>query len=174
MAVQAPYNWGPVDSEAFFTRHFFRALLQRIFVDHGIIPQPGSLGSAVEGLEVPSTPLIVGSMRKAAFSSFPAYARAAMAKLVQDPHYGKLIEQKLPDFSDAQLAAYVETYKGSKKNLSIVWSLMAFSAAVVESIIVTDRWLFLREQDAVKDCWVEPVFEYSQSPRNLVVVGVKE
>jgi hypothetical protein len=97
-----------------------------------------------------------------------------MAKLVQDPHYGKLIEQKLRGFSDAQLEAYVETYKDSKKNLSIVWSLMAFSAAVVESLIVTDRWLFLREHDAVKDCWVEPVFEYSQSPRNLVVVGVKK
>jgi hypothetical protein len=25
----------------------------------------------------------------------------------------------------------------------------------------------------VKDCWVEAVFDYQQSPRNLVVVGIK-
>ena len=51
---------------------------------------------------------------------------------------------------------------------------MAFSAGVVESLIVVDRWLFLREhQELVKDCWVEAVFDYHQSPRNLVVVGIK-
>ena len=52
---------------------------------------------------------------------------------------------------------------------------MAFSAGVVESLIVVDRWLFLKEHpDTVKDCWVEAVFDYAQSPRNLVVVGVKK
>jgi len=28
-------------------------------------------------------------------------------------------------------------------------------------------------QDVVKDAWVEAVFDYEQSPRNLVVVGIK-
>ena len=51
---------------------------------------------------------------------------------------------------------------------------MAFSATVVESLIVTDRWLFLRQHtDLVRQCWVEAVFDYKESPRNLVVVGVK-
>jgi hypothetical protein len=51
---------------------------------------------------------------------------------------------------------------------------MAFSAGVVESLIVVDRWLYLKEhEDLVRDCWVEPVFDYKQSPRNLVVVGIK-
>jgi len=44
----------------------------------------------------------------------------------------------------------------------------------VESLIVVDRWLFLREhEDVVGECWVEAVFEYGLSPRNLVVVGIK-
>jgi hypothetical protein len=49
--------------------------------------------------------------------------------------------------------------------------LMAFSAGVVESMIVVDRWLYLREEGC--EAWVEAVFDYGLSPRNLVVVGVK-
>ncbi|KAK2763003.1 hypothetical protein FQN53_007390 [Emmonsiellopsis sp. PD_33] len=179
MAVQAPYNWGPTDSEAFFTRHYFRALLQRILVDYGVVPVPGS-SSAIGGvsmeeeIEVSGTPLIVGSLRKAAFTSFTAYVRAAIAKLSRDPHYGAAILEKVAGLSDETLTRYEADYAPTKKNLSVVWSLMAFSASVVESIIVTDRWLFLKEQEGVKEAWVETVFDYGLSPRNLVVVGVKE
>jgi hypothetical protein len=55
-----------------------------------------------------------------------------------------------------------------------VWSLMAFSAGVVESLIVVDRWLWLQEQEEVAEAWVEPVFDYAVSPRNMVVVGIKK
>ena len=52
---------------------------------------------------------------------------------------------------------------------------LAFSAGVVESLIVTDRWLFLKQHaDLVEECWVEPVFDFRESPRNLVVVGMKK
>jgi hypothetical protein len=51
---------------------------------------------------------------------------------------------------------------------------MAFSAGVVEAVIVVDRWLWLKEQKEVEHAWVEPVFEYKHSPRNLVVVGIKK
>ncbi|EEQ89358.1 uncharacterized protein BDCG_04478 [Blastomyces dermatitidis ER-3] len=180
MAVQAPHNWGPEDSESFFTRHFFRALLQRVLVDYGVVPVPGvgvPIGDAptkdgVKG-EVRGTPLIVGSMRKAAFVSFAAYARAAFAKLSRDTHYGQAIREKVSGLPEEVFGEYEERYAVHRKNLSIVWSLMAFSAGVVESMIVVDRWLFLREQAGVKEAWVEAVFEYQQSPRNLVVVGVK-
>ncbi len=40
MAVQAPQNWGPEDSEGFFKRHFYRALLQKIFLDRGVVQAP--------------------------------------------------------------------------------------------------------------------------------------
>lgn len=189
MAVQAPYNWGREDSEAFFTRHYYRALLQRVLVDYGIVPTPGTVKDSSktniggkEGCddceggppeENPGTPLIVGSLRKSAFVSFPAYARAAIVKLARDPQYGELIDERLGDVSDETLLEYDDRYCSRKKDLSIAWSLMAFSASVTESIIVTDRWLFLREQKTVKDAWVEPVFNYAHSPRNLVVVGIK-
>ncbi|EEP79083.1 conserved hypothetical protein [Uncinocarpus reesii 1704] len=178
MAVQAPYNWGPEDSEMFFTRHFYRALLQRILVDYEVIPVPGSVQDSASGLantgDTPGTPLIVGSLRKSAFESFSAYTRAAISKLIHDPQHGESIRRKVAGISDDDLNEYVNKYKFAKKQLSIAWTLMAFSAGVAESIIVTDRWLFLREQKVVKHAWVEPVFEYAQSPRNLVVVGIKK
>lgn len=178
MAVQAPGNWGSDDSEGFFKRHFFRSLLQRILLDYGIVSRPGVSDSAdgdsdPAGSEAPSTPLIVGSLRKSAFTSFPVYARAATAKLARNEDYGAAIRAKVSTLSDDEFDSYERRYWSGKKNLSITWSMMAFSAQVAEAIIVTDRWLFLREQDEVKHAWVEPVFDYSQSPRNLVVVGMK-
>lgn len=170
MAVQAPYNWGLEDSRDFFTRHFYRALFQRVLVDYGI-PQPSQQDG--ENSNTPR-PLIVGSMRKANMVSFTSYARAALAKLSRDEHYGAAIRDKVLGISDSTLAQYEQAYASKKKTLSVIWTLMAFSAGVVESIIVTDRWLFLREQpDVVRDAWVETAFEYAESPRNLVVVGVK-
>jgi Methyltransferase domain len=177
MAVQAPYNWGPEDSKAFFQRHFYRALLQRILLDRGVVKQssdPDSVaGGSISGKDNAGTPLIVGSLRKACFESFRGYVRGAIAKLSQDPVDGQMILERTRDLTDEVIDHYETKWAYAKKNLSVIWSLMAFSAGVVESMIAVDRWLFLREQECVEKCWVEPVFDYAQSPRNLVVVGIK-
>ncbi|KAF2024376.1 hypothetical protein EK21DRAFT_78846 [Setomelanomma holmii] len=202
MAVQAPYNWGREDSELFFTRHFYRALLQRIFLDRGIVSAPvdaaGMVGGAVSanghtshvkwtppngrgpGLssDGTSTPLTIGTLRKFAYSDFVSYVRAAIGKLTSpnsfceiDPEF---IREKMDGLTDEDIRHYEADYAERKKELSVMWSLMAFSAGVVESVIVTDRWLWLKAQEEVEHAWVEPVFEYKYSPRNLVVVGIKK
>jgi hypothetical protein len=202
MAVQAPFNWGREDSDLFFTRHFYRALLQRIFLDRGVVSPPvdatGMSGGAVSanghtshvnwtppngrgpGLssDGTSTPLTIGTLRKFAYSDFISYVRAAVGKLtspnsfcVVDPMF---IKGKMDGLTDEDIRDYEARYAEKKKELSVMWSLMAFSAGVVESVIVTDRWLWLKEQDEVEHAWVEPVFEYKHSPRNLVVVGIKK
>ncbi|KZM19926.1 uncharacterized protein EKO05_0009993 [Ascochyta rabiei] len=201
MAVQAPFNWGRADSETFFSRHFFRALLQRIFLDRGIVsapvdasnfPGPVSANGHTShvnwtppngrgpGLssDGTSTPLTIGTLRKFAYGDFVSYVRAAEAKLVApnsfcevDPEF---IKGKMEGLTDDDIRDYEVRYAERKKELSVMWSLMAFSAGVVEAVIVTDRWLWLKEQDEVEHAWVEPVFEYKQSPRNLVVVGIKK
>ncbi|PYI29792.1 hypothetical protein BP00DRAFT_427180 [Aspergillus indologenus CBS 114.80] len=177
MSLQAPYNWGRKDSEDFFTRHFYRSLLQRVLVDRGVVAKPkipDDLYSESDAPEDAGNPLIVGSLRKSAFVSFPAYATAAVAKLSRDAHFGEKVKAGMGDLTEEDLNRYVQKYWYAKKNLSVVWSLMAFSAALVEAIIVVDRWQFLREHDSVKDCWVEPVFDYHESPRNLAVIGIKK
>ncbi|KAJ2905285.1 Methyltransferase-like protein 25 [Zalerion maritima] len=190
MACQAPYNWTESESDDFFTRHFFRAILQKMFLDKGVISRvyhrpkdESSAGEAAISIgETPfnmsTNPIIIGSLRKCCYSSFNAYVRGAVAKLCTDSEYirySPVVEEKMSDLADEEIARYEDEYLDRKRELSSIWSLMAFSATVVESLMVIDRWLFLREHgDVVKDSWVETVFDYRQSPRNLVVVGVKK
>ncbi|KAF2153366.1 hypothetical protein K461DRAFT_225110 [Myriangium duriaei CBS 260.36] len=190
MAVQAPQNWGTDDSAAFFTRHFYRALLQRIFVDLKLIPAPSAAASppptstipetGEEGEEKPdSTPVILGSLPARAYASFTTYVRAAASKLSRHTLHpstasrGAAFAAALSALSDEQIAAYETRFAHRRHQMATVWSLMAFSAGAVEALIVTDRWLWLREQEEVGTAWVQSVFEYGVSPRNLVVVGVK-
>ena len=181
MACQAPQNWSARDCESFFTRHFYRALLQRILLDCGLVDDPceeeprspGVEGGSSRNLTSARAPITIGSLRKTCYESFGAYFHGAASKLIKDSGPGDRIAQGLQGLTDEQVTAYEESYKAKKKELSIIWSLMAFSASLVESVIVVDRWLYLKEQSEVKQCWVEPVFEYAQSPRNLVVVGIK-
>lgn len=174
MAVQAPQNWGEADSDGFFTRHFYRALLQRIFLDKGVVgpPRVDCVGGSPLG-HSSGTPLIIGSLRKSCYTSFVHYVRGAVEKLVQDPERGQLFREKLAGVTDEEIEIYEREYGHRKRELSAVWSLMAFSAGVVEALIVVDRWLWLKEQKEVAEAWAEPVFDYAMSPRNLVLVGIK-
>ena len=175
MAVQAPENWTATECESFFTRHFYRALLQRILLDRGIVGKPTQDGDASPRGRTGAGPaLTIGSLRKTCYSSFTAYVRGAITKLADDQKRGPDIQRRMESLADEDILRYEGNFKEKKKELSIVWSLMAFSASVVESCIVVDRWLYLREQAEVSDCWVETVFDYRQSPRNLVVVGIKK
>ncbi|RDL36348.1 Uncharacterized protein BP5553_05700 [Venustampulla echinocandica] len=169
MAVQAPQNWAAKESDSFFTRHFYRALLQKLFLDYGVV-------SKIADSDSPDStePVSIGSLRKGCYGSFTTYVRGALEKLKQDPEKNLPLDDKMGGITDEELELYWLQHKEWKKELSAIWSLMAFSAGVVESLIVVDRWLFLKEQKhLVRDCWVQPVFEYQQSPRNLVVVGLK-
>lgn len=179
MAVQAPQNWGERDSEAFFTRHFYRALLQRVFLDYGVVGPPTAecVGGSPAGHSSGGTPITIGSLRKGCYATFVTYVRGAMEKMcapnAPNPVLRDLVTQKLCDVTDEELAAYERRYMHRKKDLSVTWSLMAFSAGVVEAAILVDRWLWLKEQEEVESAWVEGVFEHGLSPRNMVVVGVK-
>ena len=184
MAVQAPDNWGREESEAFFTRHFYRALLQRILLDRGVVKQssePDSLvggtisGNSRSGKDVQGSPLIIGSLPKTAFTSFNAYIKSALTRLTAEKaEDAPVIRQRTKDLTEEVIRHYEEDWMYARKNLAIIWSLMAFSAGVVESVIAVDRWLFLKEQECVERAWIEPVFDYKQSPRNLCVVGIKK
>ncbi|ROV92702.1 hypothetical protein VSDG_06594 [Cytospora chrysosperma] len=191
MACQAPQNWTEVESDGFFTRHFYRAVLQKMFLDRGVISKVyhNKTGTGEGGEEdggkdkdspfnVSTNPVVMGSLGKSCFKSFHAYVRGAIKKLTTNrdfSQYSKVIEERMGGITDEEIEEYARTYGPRKRELSAVWTMMAFSATVVESLIVTDRWLFLKEhEDIVQDCWVESVFDYNQSPRNLVVVGIKK
>ena len=103
-------------------------------------------------------------LKKGSFGSFYNYVKAAKEKM----GWGEEME-----FTEEEAVEYEAKYKARHKDLCVMWSMMAVAAGVVESLIVVDRYLFLKEMEGV-DAWVEQVFEYNQSPRNLVVVGVRK
>jgi hypothetical protein len=184
MACQAPGNWTEEDSEGFFTRHFYRAVLQKMFLDKGVITQinrgdstPATSDTNISPFDVGTNPVIIGALRKSCYSSFPAYVRGALAKLTTDADmdkYSEVVKDRMGDISTEEIEAYEKRFSPRGRELSAIWTLMAFTATVAEALIVTDRWLFLREHgDLVSDAWVDTVFDYAQSPRNLVVVGIK-
>lgn len=183
LACQSFANWTEKESQNFFKRHFFRAVLQRVFLDRGVVRKvryprgDGALGAPESPFDTSTSPVILGSLRKQAYNSFREYVRAAIDKLVTNESYAgcaDVVREKMAGMTDEEIGAYEEAYGPGLREMSAMWSLMAFSAAVVEALIVVDRWLFLRERaDIVKHCWVEPVFDYKLSPRNLVVVGIK-
>ena len=189
MAVQAPQNWTKEESSSFFTRHFFRALLQRIFLDKGVVSAPssrsdeenmscspaGSSWGMANGDGAGTLPVVIGNLKKKCYESFVSYVRGAVEKLAGNGgEVADLVGRRVGSLSDGEISAYERQYEAQKKELSIVWSLMAFSAGVVEAMVVVDRWLWLREQPCVEHAWVEPVFNYAKSPRNLVIVGIKK
>jgi hypothetical protein len=100
-----------------------------------------------------------------------------VTKLTTNEEYAKyspVMKERMADMTEEEIRGYEERYGRRKREVAAIWSMMAFSAGVVESLIVTDRWLYLKEhEDIVSHCWVETVFDFKQSPRNLVVVGVK-
>lgn len=184
MSCQAPLNWSREESEGFFSRHFYRAVLQRIFLDRGVVgkvrhsePAEGS-DEPESPFNVSTNPLIIGSLRKSSYGSLKAYIRGAMEKLTSSSEYkqyGEVLKEKMGDLTDEDIDKYEAIYMPRKNELCVIWSMMAFSAMVAESLIVADRWMFLKEHtELVKDAWVETVFDYGQSPRNLVVVGIKK
>ncbi|KAI5867186.1 methyltransferase domain-containing protein [Durotheca rogersii] len=162
MACQAPQNW-----------HFYRAVLQKMFLDRGVIGKVRHDGGGNHAGNEPSqtpfnfstNPVIIGSLRKSCYKTFRSYVRGAIAKLTTNSEYHEycgIIKEKMADITDGEIARYEESYGPRKRELSAIWSLMAFSSVVTESLIL------------VQDCWVETVFDYRESPRNLVVVGIKQ
>jgi hypothetical protein len=183
MACQAPHNWGEHDSNDFFTRHFFRAVSQKIFLDKGVIKKVyQSAGDDQNAESVPrniisTSPIIIGSLQKNCYKSMSSYIKGVISKLTTHSEYREhcdIVQEKMGDMTDEEIAQYESRYRDGKRQLSAIWTLMAFSAGVVESLIVTDRWLFLKQHAMVQHCWVETVFNYRESPRNLVVVGMKK
>ncbi|MCJ1328927.1 hypothetical protein MMC10_005604 [Thelotrema lepadinum] len=177
MAVQAPLNWSEQDCESFFTRHFYRALLQRIFLDCGFVNPPTAaddvIGGSVTGWKGGIEAIVIGTLPKASYRSFVAYVRAAFNKIYAEPEQGTFLKDCVKQLTDADIAAYEERFQHKKHDLCVLWTLMSFAACVVECAMVADRWQYLKEQPQVGQAWVQTVFDYGQSPRNLAVVGIK-
>lgn len=89
---------------------------------------------------------------------------------------------KLPDDTitpeEAELHYLESKKKQVDKQFVTLWTLRGLLAPIVESIILVDRWLYLRDaaqqsHDEHKGAFMYPLFDLSASPRNVVFVASK-
>ncbi|KAK9468785.1 methyltransferase domain-containing protein [Lipomyces arxii] len=153
-ACQAPTTWTKETREDFFTRHFYRALLQKIFKDRELLQNQDKL--------------IIGSLRKQWYKSFPLYCQGACKRASSES-----ITKSSPFYISEQVAQdYYNKYEHKRKRLCILWTLMASTVApLTEALIHLDRYYYLVEHDA--EAHVLVVFDHNISARNLMVVGIK-
>ncbi|KAF7731670.1 hypothetical protein EC973_008840 [Apophysomyces ossiformis] len=159
LACQAPSRWLDRKSESLkaFEHHFFRTLLQFIMVEKG-------LASAT------SAPIIGRLNKKTDFVSFPVYVQAALKRL----------NLPINAISPEESEMYYNKYKSEDvdKKIAILWTLRALLAPVLESIILVDRWLYLKEvvsdsSNPSSGVWMWPLFDPIASPRNVVMMAIK-
>ena len=101
----------------------------------------------------------VWGIRNGDLKNFQAYAARALQSL-------KLSEC----VSTAEIAEYEERYQHRSNETAILWTFSVLLCRVVESVIALDREFFLREA-GLEEVDVLPIFDYKESPRNLMVVA---
>ncbi|KAI7897018.1 methyltransferase domain-containing protein [Mucor mucedo] len=137
-----------------FDNYYFRALLQEMLVERGLsdINDPPRLGRIKQNKEF--VPFVKASLRRLKLGEDTITAEEA------EMHYEK------------------SRAKGVDRQFVTLWILRGLLAPIVESIILVDRWIYLRDcieksQDEYKGAWMYPLFDLDASPRNVVYIGSK-
>lgn len=179
---QAPNNWQKPDLTAKSSPHsrkqFYRALLEKLFYDKGINvhqTRGDTVSAEKAGEKIPSElrdlplrsaanpqPQPNWGIRKGDLASFEKFTRRAMCCLGVSPD----------QISREDMRHYEERFQEFEGRIAILWTLSVLCCKAVESVIALDRYWFLVEHDA-NHVDVVPIFDYTVSPRNLMVVAQK-
>lgn len=147
---QAPTNWTHNPDSIFARKHWYRAVLEKLLHDKKLVQ---------EGSQRP-----VWGIRNGDLKSFTAYTSRALSSLKLE--IGE-------DVTKQEIVEYEERYKHRMAETAILWTLSVLLCRVVESVIALDRISFLREA-GMEEVDVLPIFEYRESPRNLMIVASKK
>ncbi|ORY47559.1 hypothetical protein LY90DRAFT_671192 [Neocallimastix californiae] len=146
-----------------FKKHFYRALLQVIIFENHLLPEEEEVENHI----------VIGRMRKQHMKSFKAYATEALQRL----HVPIEKIESLP------FESYVEKYQHRQGEIIAAWALRTLISNAIESLILTDRWLFFQEQSRILqestqnqciDTHLFPLFDQVTSPRNMVFIAIKK
>lgn len=140
---QAPTNWTHNPDSLFGRKHWYRAVLEKLLHDKKFVDQD-------------QRP--VWGIRNGDLKSFQAYA----ARALQSLHLSENVTAE-------EIAEYEERYRNRTAETAILWTLSVLLCRVVESAIALDRVFFLQEAGLEAD--VLSIFDYKESPRNLMIVA---
>lgn len=145
---QAPTNWTHNPDSLFGRKHWYRAVLEKLLHDKKLAKQEHRL---------------VWGIRNGDLRSFQAYTARALQSLKLE--IGK-------DVTAEEIAEYEERYRHRTAETAILWTLSVLLCRVVESVIALDRVFFLQEA-GLEEVSIVPIFNYRESPRNLMIVASK-
>ncbi|KAI8376908.1 methyltransferase domain-containing protein [Blakeslea trispora] len=152
LACHSPSRWLEEGEQCIkaFDNYYFRALFMELLVQKGLadINDPPRLGRIKQNKE------------------FAPFVRASLKRL------------KLPEntITEEEAQAHYRQAKEKKVNRQFValWILRGLLAPIIESIILMDRWLYLKEIGGQANrVWMYPLFDLAASPRNVVYVASK-
>lgn len=142
LASQAPERM--VDSNKLPDRNiFYRAVLQVLLHDH-FLPNKENVGSSATKEK-----------------DFVNYTRAALNKLKLDH----------TTLNDETIVSYLNKYTTAERKLYVFYQLRTVMTRVIESMILMDRLLYLREQGT--SCEIYNLFDPVKSPRCYVIAASK-
>jgi hypothetical protein len=137
-----------------FDRHFHRALFQRIVIDFKLLG------------DISKKDIIVGHLSQGTKKAgWLEYCKAIFKKW------------KINGPNDEILLEYLHRYNHLKIQVSIIWTLRAMLGACLESLILYDRMIYLKEWSKQHDCKLhvelKPIFDPIVSPRNMALIVSK-
>jgi len=152
-AVQAPLQWDSHDAELRFLGHHHRALLQVVLERH--FPECPAAFDPRAGLGY--------GMKPEDPSSFASYCQAALAKLGL-PGVGAP-----GGVTEAELLRIESDRPAGLATVRCFWTLRCVLGPLLETLLLVDRWLYLREEGFQPE--FVPLFDQAQSPRNMALVA---
>lgn len=117
------------------------------------------------GLASVEKPPVVGRMNnKRDFTSFPVYVAAALRRFKMS---GAISDDEAVEFETHARAQRFD------RQIMVLWTLRILLSPIIESIILVDRWLYLKDTVPGANIWMWPLFDKVASPRNVVIAGLK-
>ncbi|KAK4515703.1 uncharacterized protein ATC70_010656 [Mucor velutinosus] len=156
LSCHSPSRWVDEGEQCIkaFDNYYFRALLQEMLVERNLsdINDPPRLGRIKQNKE------------------FVPFVKASLKRL-------KLPQDTITP-EEAELHYIRSKENQVDKQFVTLWTLRGLLAPIVESIILVDRWLYLRDaiqhsHDEHKGAYMYPLFDLSASPRNVAYVASK-
>ena len=175
LACQNIYSWESSNADETFEltvrKLAFRAILQSLFLDFGIIETNGDVDK-----------FAIGSINDRFFDTLSHYIDQCLTKIeATEPGLVKYaiicnIRKNLSSICENYELAHLET---AIRSISAFWTLRIILSNALESIIQLDRYLYMLEQ--CKDNGIEleshelaVVFDGSISARNIALVAIKK
>ncbi|OBZ90925.1 Protein RRNAD1 [Choanephora cucurbitarum] len=152
LACHSPSRWHEEGIQCIraFDNYYFRALLMELLVKKGLadISDPPRLGRIKQN------------------KAFVPFVKASLKRL-------KLPENTITE-EEAQRHYLQAKERQVDKQFVALWILRGLLAPIIESIILMDRWLYLKEINGqTSKVWMYPLFDLDASPRNMVYVASK-